>query len=776
MKRDKFFLTAVAALFFCLNLPSYAGAESVSILATASPTPSSYATSSPLPEAIVTPSPEPSQSLEPSPEPTPSPSASPSPASNSSASSSGKSKSKKESERPDNTRALAGSEEEDFDTGLLSAQTDPEEAADSEPEVATTTDSVVINLNIQSATSTLYAGEMSVSPCSSGSGTLATTSAYCAIKASGVDSLWSAYGDDLFLESMGGQSNDFSANIFWSWFADLEYGSTALNKHILEEGEDLLVTLGKMPLKILLSTTTPYVSGTTTVTVLEFGFDADWNAVWLPSASSSIRVGENVSYFGNEGVFVIAATGTDPFSVYALKEGFIDSKARTIYPVINENLLRVGDDGVPSDNGGNTPGQNGLGGAGDSGTLLLNIDLALSYLAERQADDGSFSADMYTDWAALALSVKNGQPKEKIRQYLVSLNFEGRSATDYERHAMALMSLGVNPYDGTEVDYIEKIVNYFDGRQIGYDSLVNDDIFAIFPLVSAGYGSDDDIIRKTVAFIVSKQSPNGSWVNSVDMTSAAVQALSLARNEPGVSQSLSKAKSYLKSMLQDDGGFFSGFSTSWAIQAIYALGEHPRDWKKNEKTPLDYLADLQEEDGAFESEDFDDDTRIWATSYAVLAGKGLTWHDALKKFSKPGLGGNMEEDSSGELSENGEQSADTPSDQDTETEGGSGRSAKGRETQEGNEEESRPVAILPIAHQSTAEESGEDDQHAAEVELVESPFSPEPVLNASSTGESLNGRAALASAAGSGSALPFGIVMILAGIIGLFISFRLSRN
>ena len=63
------------------------------------------------------------------------------------------------------------------------------------------------------------------------------------------------------------------------------------------------------------------------------------------------------------------------------------------------------------------------------------------------------------------------------------------SVTDYERHAMALMTLGINPYNGTSVNYIQKIVDSFDGNQIGDPSLINDDVFAIFPLVKSGYSS-----------------------------------------------------------------------------------------------------------------------------------------------------------------------------------------------------------------------------------------------------------------------------------------------
>ena len=54
-----------------------------------------------------------------------------------------------------------------------------------------------------------------------------------------------------------------------------------------------------------------------------------------------------------------------------------------------------------------------------------------------------------------------------------------------------------------------------------------------------------------------------------------------------------KALKYLRNLQRDDGGFGeekSLFSaTSWAIMAIVSANERPEDWKKNGKSPLDYL-------------------------------------------------------------------------------------------------------------------------------------------------------------------------------------------
>jgi hypothetical protein len=206
--------------------------------------------------------------------------------------------------------------------------------------------------------------------------------------------------------------------------------------------------------------------------------------------------------------------------------------------------------------------------------------------------------------------------------------------TDYERHAMALEALGINPYTGTSVDYISPIVSAFDGTQIGDVHLDNDDIFALFPLLAAGYRSSDVVIAKTVAFILSAQSANGSWDNSTDMTAAGVEALSQVRDLPGVSGAIANAEKYLHSAEQANGGFGNSFSTSWALQAISALGEAPSAWAPSGLSPLSYLTSQQSADGGLESSSAVQ-TRVWATAYAIPAALGKSWSALLQSFPKP---------------------------------------------------------------------------------------------------------------------------------------------
>src|SRR3989344_3638995 len=123
----------------------------------------------------------------------------------------------------------------------------------------------------------------------------------------------------------------------------------------------------------------------------------------------------------------------------------------------------------------------GGGGGGGISHSQLNVATALSFLSSKQNTDGSFdsSGSLLTDWAAIAFaSTNDSQEKTKLRNYLLVASPLFTSVTDYQRHAMALEDLGINPYSGTATNFITPIVAAFDGTQIGDPHLDNDDIFA----------------------------------------------------------------------------------------------------------------------------------------------------------------------------------------------------------------------------------------------------------------------------------------------------------
>ena len=300
------------------------------------------------------------------------------------------------------------------------------------------------------------------------------------------------------------------------------------------------------------------------------------------------------------------------------------------------------------------------GGSGSGGETLstknFNSQNALAYLKSAQAADGSFGgADLYTDWAGIAFGALNvtDSSRDLLLSYLNSHNSISSLLTDNERHAMALLALGQNPYSFNGVNYINAIVNSFDNIQFGDANLVNDDIFALIPLGNSGYTKNDDIIAKDIAFIISKQKTNGSWEESVDITAAAIQALKSFESIASVAESLSKATNYIISKQNNDGGFgdsaSSVYSTSWAMQAMGALGE---SWTKDGYTASFYLGGQQAEDGAALPSSETLSNRIWATSYAIAGNSLKPWSEIMESFPKPATQNNSNNSSNTSTSTN----------------------------------------------------------------------------------------------------------------------------
>jgi hypothetical protein len=278
--------------------------------------------------------------------------------------------------------------------------------------------------------------------------------------------------------------------------------------------------------------------------------------------------------------------------------------------------------------------------AGASSVMLhdpFSVPLAFFYLRSLQQQDGDFGSPLLDDWVAIASAAGGaGDLRAHLQAYEAANAPALGSATDYERHAMALEALGINPYSGTSQDVITPIVKDFDGTQIGDPTLDNDDIFAIFPLLHAGYSAQDDIIQKTVAFIVAHQHADGSWDGSVDLTGAALQALSLTPSLPDVHTATIKALGYLGAQVQGDGSFGNVSATSWVMQGISAQGEDISQWSKSTYHTADYfLSTKQEKDGGVGPTTADTLTRAWATAYAIPALEHKPWDSLLASFPKP---------------------------------------------------------------------------------------------------------------------------------------------
>ncbi len=295
-----------------------------------------------------------------------------------------------------------------------------------------------------------------------------------------------------------------------------------------------------------------------------------------------------------------------------------------------------------TDNSGNSSNNSGNvgGGGGSSNPVTANTASAFSFLTSHQNSDGSFNGDRITDWSALALALPDApsSARNSLTHYLTSTDPIFSITRDYERHALALMALGINPYSGSPQDVVTPIVKAFNGTYIvdSSDDPTNiiADIFALIVLPHAGYSSSDPIMQKTESFVLAAQNSDGSWFgDSSDITGAAIQALAPL---PGTSGAIARAESFLRQNQQSNGGFSDSDSTSWVLNGLAAHSEPPSIWTVGTSTPLTYLASTQQSDGGINiASPTNSDSRTWSTAYALTAFEGRSWSSLLGNFARP---------------------------------------------------------------------------------------------------------------------------------------------
>lgn len=261
------------------------------------------------------------------------------------------------------------------------------------------------------------------------------------------------------------------------------------------------------------------------------------------------------------------------------------------------------------------------------------INNALDFLQEQQANDGNIGGFAVSAWASMAIASAGEDPNDwsKLVSYLEEkTNLLDDKATDWERQTLAIVACNKNPQNFADTDFVKKIISFYDGNQIGSTGNLFDDYFGILALISAGVDKNESIIQNTRSYIISKQNSNGGWGDS-DSTSAAIMAL-IAAGEDKNAIVITNAFSFLKTLQTADGGFHSWgntntASTAWVVMAINSIEGNPasNEWEKNGNTPLDYLLALQQEDGSFNWTASRRNGPEWMTSYVIPALLGKTY-------------------------------------------------------------------------------------------------------------------------------------------------------
>jgi len=247
------------------------------------------------------------------------------------------------------------------------------------------------------------------------------------------------------------------------------------------------------------------------------------------------------------------------------------------------------------------------------------------------------SAHANSAWAIMGLAALSQNPDAEFLK-----SFSGTSANDYATPILALTSLSLDPRTYPAVDFVAKLKTFHTQNQIGDASTVNDDIFGILALISAGEPLSDPSITDAKNFIIQNQKPNGGWGFAVsagtdsNITAAAIVALKAA-GVPATDEKITKALDYLKTAQNNDGGFTydptsewgtdsDSSSTAWVLWALNALGISESTWAKGGKNPSDYLASTQAQAGHFEYQAGAGTNSLTPanTAWAVIALEGKT--------------------------------------------------------------------------------------------------------------------------------------------------------
>jgi len=259
---------------------------------------------------------------------------------------------------------------------------------------------------------------------------------------------------------------------------------------------------------------------------------------------------------------------------------------------------------------------------------------SLEFLQKQQENSGSIGGFSVSGWVCMALSCAGQQPDDwgGLVDYLEERTYllDDDKPEDWERQTLAIVACNKNPQNFSDMDFVEKIIGFYDGDQIGSTGNLFDDYFGILALISAGVSVNESIIQNTKSFIITKQNSNGGWGDS-DSTAAAIMAL-VAAGENKDSNVIYDAINFLKNLQTDDGGFHSWgntnvASTAWVVMALNIVDKDAtsQEWEKNGKTPIEYILSLQQEDGSF---NWTSDMRNgpeWMTAYAIPALMGKNY-------------------------------------------------------------------------------------------------------------------------------------------------------
>ncbi len=275
-------------------------------------------------------------------------------------------------------------------------------------------------------------------------------------------------------------------------------------------------------------------------------------------------------------------------------------------------------------------------------SFVLGVVAFTPLVSRAQADFGSAEDYLVSHandpWSTMALTVLGASSIPT--NYLKSVS--GQTAIEYAAPILAITGLDEDPRTFGDTDYVAALKAFDTNNQIGDEDTVNDDIFGLLALVSAGLDDSDPVVADAQTFILDHQDSNGGWGFSTsggtdsNMTASAIVAL-IASGVDDSDSVILNGLNYLLTTQNDDGGFTydpespwgtasDSSSTAWVIWALNAASIDPASWIKSDHTPTEYLESNQTPGGYFsyQTGSPEDSFSAITTAYAVIALEGET--------------------------------------------------------------------------------------------------------------------------------------------------------
>ncbi|MFA6475620.1 MAG: DUF4430 domain-containing protein [Patescibacteria group bacterium] len=466
-------------------------------------------------------------------------------------------------------------------------------------------DYIQTNIRIETATGTVYAGDVYLSDigCSirDTNGTrhvITGAKAVCALKQAAslggfaYDIQDSSYG--LYLTSLADQIAIGSD--YWSFIVNYTPASVGLADYTVQNGDEIILSLGGYPNTALqLKTPNQEVLAGNKLTVRV-------KADGQPVVGAKVHFGDVIKTTDNFGKASYKPNTLGVLNVYADNTGSTrtyNTFIRVMKPYSTNQIFTVSDQQAA-------------------------INSATQFLSNQVGDNGLVNdSQSLTEWTALALA-KTGADTSKIQ--VAVLNYDPTTTmpfatTEIARHILAVQALGFNARNINGVDYVARLLAMKNNHQFGDEAYVNDDIFAGLALTAVGEDAG-------VAITAAQQAINtdgglsyavASTVSDVDTTAYYVQLLNAAGDDD-----YGQTVRYLRSQQNLDGGWgyteHSASNSSSTAVVIQALNVDMNNVRRNHRTGYQFLQSVQAPTGVYKYDTFGSNSNnVLNSSYALLA-------------------------------------------------------------------------------------------------------------------------------------------------------------